>query len=346
MQIEKSLQLRESRFINNGLVNHFATVDDCVKSQLGVQAQYTNSALMAILLRTQDDITVDDIYNAENIIRAWVHRVTVHIIDKADFLSINQLRRFKKCWVHEYLQRDGIDYRHVLDYIDSLEYADGIPSKALSEMIKNKFGRSANDWSRSLILANINERIYGKMAKGGVVYKKFDADYSERQSWHAIFERYLKTYGPATLSDFSHWSGVGSTILSQQISTNQINYFQDNNKIYYYINNANGKVEYPIILSKFDPLLVAYKDKSWILGDIDAKTIWRKAGQIEAVIVAESGIIATWRMKCGANSAAVTVMPIRKISKKMITEIEAKFKRLASRMNRQKFSFIVGEVRP
>ncbi len=89
--------------------------------------------------------------------------------------------------------------------------------------------------------------------------------------------------------------------------------------------------------------MVAYKDKSWILGDVSAKTIWRKAGQIEAVIVDQRGVIATWRMKCNANSMTITVMPICKMAKQTIAVIEAKFRKLSSRMNRKEFDFIVEE---
>ncbi len=112
-------------------------------------------------------------------------------------------------------------------------------------MIRRKFGQSANAWNRSLILANINERIYGKITKGGSVYKKFADELTKRQSWQAIFERYLKAYGPATLDDFAHWTGINKTILKRQITVNHINCYRDN-KIYYYCERENSKVEYPI----------------------------------------------------------------------------------------------------
>ncbi len=248
---------------------------------------------------------------------------------------MNELRKNEKCWVYDYIKNT----EEVLEYINSLAYKNGIPAKILSEKIKNRFGKDANDWSRAFILANINELIYGKVKKEGISYQKF-FDYPRKNpSWQVIFERYLKNYGPATLDDFSHWSGLNKTVVEKELKTDHIKALEYNEKIYYYTDQIAGEVEYPIILSKFDPLLVAYKDKSWILEELDSKVVWKKAGQVEAVILDKSGIIATWRMKCTQNKVVVIIYPVTTISKEMLTRIENKFKVLMSRMNRKNFSF-------
>ncbi len=335
MKIKNSLDLREYRLSNSGLIHPFDSVESCVKSHLGIQSQYTNSAFISILLRTKDSINLNDIYHSKKIIRAWVQRVTVHLIEMDDFFLINNLRKDEKCWVYDYIKNSD----EVLKYINSLVYESGISAKILSERIKKEFGKDANDWSKSFILGNINELIYGKVSKDGILYQKFSDRSIKTSSWQVVFERYLKTYGPATLDDFSHWSGLNKTMLEKEIKTNHIQSLEYNKKIYYYTHQIVDKVEYPVILSKFDPLLVAYKDKSWILEEMDAKIVWRKAGQVEAVILDESGIIATWRMKCSQNRVAVTIIPVTNISKKMLNTIEHKFKVLMGRMNRKNFSF-------
>ncbi len=318
------LMIREKRFINSGLVNKYKRVEDCVRDHLGIQAQYTNYAIISILLRTDDDITINEIY-ASDVIRAWVQRETVHLITRDDFLAINNLRSSKKAWVYDYYIKHRINCKDVINYISSLD--EPVLSKVLSSDIKKKYGYYANQWSAALILANVNELIYSKLTKEGIVFNKFDSKVVRKATnWQSMYERYLLTYGPANVSDFSHWSGRSIKELGI------VNKTDDNHE------NENIEIEYPIILSKFDPLMVAYRDKSWIVVDNDPKIIWKTGGQIEAVIVSREGIIATWRMKCSNTKFEVFITSLRSINLKDRMIIENRFKMIATRMNRDKFS--------
>lgn len=323
MRNKSVIKLREQRFINSGLVKKYPTVEECVKSHLGIQAQYTNYAIISILLRTEDSVTINDIYGSD-IIRAWVQRDTVHLITKDDFLAVNKLRSSKKIWVYDYYQKCGINYKSVINFISSFDKP--MLAKVLSSDIKEKYGYKANRWSAALILANVSEFIYGKLTKEGIIFSRFyNNNKKEKATWQSVYERYLLTYGPATIKDFSHWSGKSIKALGVVSKQSDVE-----------IDNID--IDYPVILSKFDPLMVAYRDKSWIIGDKDPKTIWKTGGQIEAVVVGEEGIIATWKMKCSSTKLEVFVSPLKRIKLKDRKIIENRFKSLARRMDRDKFS--------
>ncbi len=87
MKIKNNVELREYRLINSGLAFPFDSVESMIKSHLGIQSQYTNSAFISILLRTKENISLNDIYQSQNIIRAWAQRVTVHLIEINDFFG-------------------------------------------------------------------------------------------------------------------------------------------------------------------------------------------------------------------------------------------------------------------
>ena len=61
------------------------------------------------------------------------------------------------------------------------------------------------------------------------------------------------------------------------------------------------------LLPKFDPLLLAYKDKTWIARLDDQKKIWKKAGHVEGIVVQNWKAIATWKYKIGQTIIDFTV---------------------------------------
>ena len=66
------------------------------------------------------------------------------------------------------------------------------------------------------------------------------------------------------------------------------------------------------MLGRFDPLLLAHRDKDWVVPAAAYKQVWRPAGHIEAVVLAHGRAVATWRYdRIGAGSLAVRVFPFR-----------------------------------
>ena len=66
------------------------------------------------------------------------------------------------------------------------------------------------------------------------------------------------------------------------------------------------------MLGRFDPLLLAHKDKGWVVPEKYYDRVWRPAGHIEAVVLEHGRAVATWRYdRLGAGSLAVRVFPFK-----------------------------------
>lgn len=151
-----------------------------------------------------------------------------------------------------------------------------------------------------------------------------------------MLKQYFTFYGPATIQDFSHWSGIPQREFIHDFnSLKQSLYCTDG--LYYSLKKPRKHtIDYPIILGKFDPLLVSYKDKSWILGEHDSSMIWRKAAHVEGVIIDETGLIGTWHYSAKPNEMTYVIKPITAID---VSFIESSFSDLSRFMNRSKTSF-------
>lgn len=63
------LDIQKMRLINNGVLNNFSSIDDCIISLIGIQSQYYNYALISLLNRVKK-MHLDDILNQKHIIKS------------------------------------------------------------------------------------------------------------------------------------------------------------------------------------------------------------------------------------------------------------------------------------
>ena len=83
------------------------------------------------------------------------------------------------------------------------------------------------------------------------------------------------------------------------------------------------------MLGKFDPLLLAYNDKSWIVNDELKSRIWRKAGHISATIVEGGKACATWDYRITTNGLHITITKFRN-SRLAINKMKKHFFKIAN----------------
>ena len=138
-----------------------------------------------------------------------------------------------------------------------------------------------------------------------------------------------------------HWSGLKKADIEEElntfVSTNY--YFEFNNEKYYYTEKMNDMSKYKIndyiALGKFDPLLISYKNKEWILGEHDSKVIWKEAGQIEGIIISNKGIVATWHYTLKSSKVIFNVKLLENDIKE--SKIEKALKSIAIFLKRKDF---------
>ncbi len=332
-----NLDLQKLRLYNNGLIDKFENADVCVESLIGIQSQYQNYALISIYNRT---IHKCDIFNNNNLIKSWGQRTTLHIYHKKDYNLISNLYCQSDNWVYKYAKHLKIDYNKYLNSIHDFLYRNNkntIEKSEIENIIPKYKSKEIMSWSGLLILATYHKLLYGILnEEDKKLYKQNDIVDCKKINSDLIY-RYFNYYGPATMQDFLHWSGLKYKEIKKDLDNyiKKAKYISINNKKYYYESLPdikNIKISYPIILGKFDPLLISYSDKEWILNGKNKTIIWKAAGQIEGVILFSKGLKGTWHYSLKENIMIFQINVIISLSKGEKNRLEKKFVKIGKEL--------------
>lgn len=327
-----NLDLQKLRLYNNGLINKFENADTCVQSLIGIQCQYQTYALISMYNRISNKYNV---FTNKNLIKSWGQRTTLHIYHKTDYNLISSLYCQRDNWVYKYAKYLDIDYREYLNSITTFfnNNKSIIEKSEIQNIIPKNKSKEIMEWSGLLILATYHKVLYGILNKEDKkIYKKNDIDDNKKTNLDLIY-RYFKYYGPATRQDFLHWSGLKYKEIKKELDEyiEDAKYLYVDNKKYYYESLANIseiKINYPIILGKFDPLLISYSDKEWILNGNRKSIIWKAAGQVEGAILFSKGLKGTWHYKLKRNKIIFEIKEISRFTDTEKNKLEKKFIKL------------------
>lgn len=161
------------------------------------------------------------------------------------------------------------------------------------------------------------------------------------KSLEELLVRYLRTFAPATLSDFVHWTGLPAATVrdtATRAATLLVPVSVEGRSSPLLALAEDADVlqkplpEPPAVtfLPKFDAMLLAWKDPSRVLNGRDRGAVFRPAGQIEAVVLLHGHAAATWRVKQGVSAMHVTVAPVRHVSGVARRQVEAAFEDLGA----------------
>jgi hypothetical protein len=122
--------------------------------------------------------------------------------------------------------------------------------------------------------------------------------------------RYFESHGPATLVDFSWWSGFSPTICKKTINAIelQLNVIEIENQAYYFVNQlSDEKIFREIVhfLPAFDEILIAYKTReASILLEHQNKTFTNN-GIFKPIILENGKVIGTWKRTIKKDHAKI-----------------------------------------
>ncbi|MBO9374579.1 MAG: winged helix DNA-binding domain-containing protein, partial [Chloroflexus sp.] len=134
-----------------------------------------------------------------------------------------------------------------------------------------------------------------------------------------LLRRYLAAFGPATLTDMTWWRGRTQAEIKRWLKLlgDQVVRVQINGQPAWWLQEQLDRLSDlpspaelpPHLLGRFDPLLLATRDKHWLIDDACYKRVWRPAGHIEATIVLGGRIVGTWRYDWQGTKLIVTLRP-------------------------------------
>lgn len=339
------------RLARNGLAEPFAGPLDCVRALGGIQSQFQQWAEVSIMNRCSGRPGLADLaelYRRHEIINLWGQRHTLHMYVKDDWDPVSDLYEpviSAKNYAHK---RFADDFNFLMEQIAG-ECAAGRPlpkARVLALAEERMQGRHSEDdylGYMLIMLCCLRGIFCGLPEKPGI--KSFVGRHKiHTEPWQENAERaaaaladfmlrYFQYYGPASLADFSHWSG-----LSQKAARGCLDSLKDRLQVYghagreYYLHGPWHEVagDAVYLLGKFDPLFVSYRHKDWIIPDKLQKRVWRNAGWVEGVVIDGGKAVGTWRHTLKGKKMSLEVSQFGKIKISARKKLKSRAERLAA----------------
>ncbi|GIN73317.1 hypothetical protein J14TS2_37920 [Bacillus sp. J14TS2] len=292
-------------------LNENSTMLQLITKLVGIQSQTKNSLIFSARARNVevDANTLNKMFTSKLLERIWTVRGTMHTITSEDW-SLFQ-KAFAKEWENRWskfiFNHMTSEQKEMLEKWIVNKVSNGpITRNKLMEEAISTFGDfpwvkyAFSSWGgllKSLCYQNylcfnpdgeINKYVLRKDV-GMNQTVKLSAD----DALFELFKRYIHSYGPADYKDFVHWSGTTIKRLKQILNKKSIHI--PNTKL----PHTNPQIN---VLPRFDPYLLAHKEKFYIQREY-YPNVFKKAGNIEAVILKDGIVIGTWKQEKGLLKA-------------------------------------------
>ena len=146
---------------------------------------------------------------------------------------------------------------------------------------------------------------------------------TEETAKRAILRRFLAAYGPATVRDFSKWSGIGAAEAKQawdgaaaELQTVTVDgatasiLKSDVDAL------AGSRLDDRSVrlLPAFDPLLLAHAAKDHLVESRFYKRVYRNQGWLSPVVLAGGRIVAVWFASTKSGAVDIEIQPFARLS--------------------------------
>lgn len=328
-----------------------STPEDVVRSLGAVQAQDYAHSLWAIGLRTQN-AKITDVEKAltnGKIIRTWLMRGTVHIILAEDITWMRNLfserilaRLTPKAWAYHDMTPKLMD----------------LAKTTITKVLGGKTILTRKELIRRLAEVGIPDDkqqsyfIFGYLSQAGIICPGPPQDKEQtftllddwatnqrtltrEQSLAVLAERFFTSHGPATLADFTNWSGLKATDAKFGLSAVQskLRPIPHNNTTYWMSPNAkesNGL----FLLPGYDEFLIGYKDRSPSFETYGPTPISTYNGMFYATIIDDGQVLGVWKRVIKTKSIDIVLHPIIKLNKSHIARLDTQAEAYANFIGR------------
>lgn len=355
-------QIVNFRFYKSGLVKRFKSPQECADRLVGVQAQILPSAGLAIFNRIEEYTLgsfKNDMFSNRNMVKLWGQRTTLHIYTLNDWQIICGANLNKNSWWSKKVEKiygDKTKYIETIQLIERHAKRVGEFSRSsIKDLVVNE-EFLISSWGGIFIDIVGRGSICHAGQKNGKRYFAHREYWKTNLEWkltdevdakRKILNRFLTNYAPATLKDFSYWSGLTMTETRQIYQDIKKDFFEIvyKEKIYMINNKEEDLFNSPIekkdliILSRFDPILLAYQDKSWLIDIDNYKKVWRVAGHIEGTIIKDYRIIGVWKYKLKSKSIIFNINMFQNSNIDDRCKIEKKLQSVAGFFDKSDFMF-------
>jgi winged helix DNA-binding protein len=139
------------------------------------------------------------------------------------------------------------------------------------------------------------------------------------QALAELARRFFAGHGPATLRDFSWWSGLSLTDARTAVDIKHSRFVTVSSEGTEYLIAAGTEVSEAgppecHLLPPFDEYLVAYADRTAVLDAVHARRVNNRGGLLSPAIVVGGRVVGTWKRSLGGRDVAVMASPFESVT--------------------------------
>ena len=325
-------RLRWFRFQRSGLATPFESEAECAAALFGVQAQILPSSAISLWnrssLQSYEEFQTK-LWEERQLLKLWGQRGTLHLYNVDDWPLLTAARRLKRSyWAKQWEKagREEEDFRTLVSRLDALALELGILDR---KDVKNALDDIDSEWLSSwggIFTELVRE---GQMCHAPPVGSR--GQFAHRSHWVPelawnepgieeanieLARRYIRAHGPCNVRDLAHWRGASLGDARRWWDVLEDECFevdQHGNRLLIEDKTAWEEAEAPgddwpmRLLHRFDPLVLAHKEKSWLLDMKYYKLVWRKAAHVEPVVMVDGRLVANWKYKRSGRKFHVQV---------------------------------------
>jgi len=325
----------------------------------GVQAQVMGAAYLAFCARA-DNLIPRNIHSAlwekRTLVKTSAMRQTLHLVPATEYQTyIAALRQSRMRALMNIMARIDVGQREVDAMTGALMKIlgdDPVPQRELAEQVKPRISRKLqlsmklfwNNWPifRPAIIEGLicygpdrgREATFVR-AKGWLPKARIP---EENEAKEFLLRHYLRAYGPATVRDFSKWSGIPmqeAKLIWDSIQEEVAEVSVEGTKAFVLREDlreleASALSETVVrLLPSFDPYMLAHEDKSHLVQSQHYKRVYRGQGWLSPVILLDGRVVGLWSREKKGKKCVVKTELFEKLPKKVLAAIDAELERVA-----------------
>lgn len=267
---------------------------------------------------------IEEALDSGKIIRTHILRPTWHLVSADDIywmldLSAPQVKKFTASAAKKY----GFDSKKLDQINTSIEKLLARNNHLTRDEIMQELGikkTSKEDFLSAAIMMNAeldglvcNGKMNGRQITYALLEERVErpnTKLTKEEGLAKLAKRYFKSHGPATLLDFSWWSGFSPTVCKIVIHSiaSELNSVIIENQTYWFgsdVSNENIFRESVHFLPAFDEILISYKTReASILLEHQAKAFTNN-GIFKPIIMENGKVIGTWKRTIKKDHAKI-----------------------------------------
>jgi hypothetical protein len=348
------------RLLRHHLLHDLPRVHDPVaicRDMCGVQAQVMSAAYLQLWTRnhaiTRAQIE-SALWKARSLVKTSLMRQTLHFVPTDEFpLYIAAMRPCRMADALRVMARFGITREEgetLIPLIMEALSSGPLSRPAIAAAVRPRVGKRVRTWmenSWSLVRLPIAEGLicYGLGEGNEVAFIRTDQwlphlkpkSIPTIEAQCALFRKFLRAYGPATLSDFSHWSGIPMQQVKPLPALLEPEMVEIPGKKtglllredVDVLNDSRMTKASIRLLPNFDSYLLAHREKDHLLAEKHYKRVYRNQGWISPVVLIDGAIAGVWSYTLQGKRLLVNIEPFGKLSKTERAGIEQEAESLA-----------------